>query len=270
MTTTEAARQQRLLRALWRQGRDTELSGWLRESPARQARGLSAYRANAAAMAARALAAAYPTVAALVGDEAFAAIAALHWLRHPPARGDLALFGDALPAALVADPQLVELPYLADVARLDRAVSACESAADDDAPVADLASLGDTDPAALRLELRGTVALVASAWPIVAIRRAHQPAGGDDAFAPVRAALARGDAETAIVWRSGWRAQVDALAPADARFTAALLAPHTLAAALDAAGAGFDFEPWLLRALREGWLRAVATTNPPPVHGQGA
>jgi hypothetical protein len=260
MSATEALRQQRLLRALWREESDADLAGWLRESPAQRARGIAAYRVNGAANAARALAAAYPTVAALVGGEAFEGIAAVHWLRHPPRRGDLALFGEALPEALAADAQLAELPYVADVARLDWAVHCCEAAADDDAPVAGIGLLGEADPAALRLGMRAGLTVLASPWPVVTIRQAHGRADAER-FAPVRAALARGDAEAAIVWRSGWRARVELLAVADARFTAALLAPHTLAGALDAAGAEFEFEPWLLRALRDGWLRAVESVT---------
>jgi len=261
----EAHRQQLLLRALWRRTDDAPLAPWLRESPARRAQGLGAYRANGVALAARALAAAYPTVAALVGDEAMTAIAALHWQRCPPACGDLAQFGAALPEALAADERLAELPYLADVARLDWALHRCEAAADHDPPIAGLARLGDHDPAALRLHLRPGTAVIESCWPIVTIWRAHHDAAEGDRFAAPRDALARAEAEAAIVWRRGFRALVEALTPAQARFTAALLAPLDLAAALDAAGADFAFEPWLLRALRDGWLTAViAAPSPNP------
>lgn len=259
----EAQRQQRLLQVLWRRGADASLAPWLRDDGARLARGLSAYRANASAMAARSLAAAYPTVAALVGEEAMQAIAAAHWQRCPPARGDLALFGDALPDALAADPQLAEWPFLADVARLDWALHRCESAADADAAVVGLERLADTDPAMLALELRPGTALIASRWPIVTLRRAHERAAeAPDRFAAARAALERGDAQAAIVWRRGWRASIECLSEPEQRFTAALAEPHTLAGALDGAGADFDFESWLLRALREGWLAGVRVLGP--------
>lgn len=260
----EAQRQQRLVQALWRRGSDAALAPWLRDDDARRARGLSAYRANASAMAARALAAAYPTVAALVGEEAMQAIAAAHWLRCPPERGDLALFGESLADALAADPRLADLPYLADVARLDWAAHRCESAADAGPATIGLDHLADTDPALLALDLQPATAVIASRWPIVTIRKAHEAASTQpDRFADAREALARGDAQAAIVWRRGWRVHVECLRESDRRFTAALLEARTLAAALDAAGADFDFESWLVRALREGWLACVRKLSYP-------
>lgn len=260
----EAQRQQLLLCALWRRGPDHSLDAWLRDDDARVTRGLLAYRANAEAMAARALAAAYPTVAALVGDEAIKVIAGAHWHRCPPERGDLAHFGAMLPAALAADAELAELPHIADVARLDWAAHRCAAAADADAAVDGIERLGDTDPAALELVLRPGTAVVRSDWPIVMIHLAHDAAAqAPDRFAAARAALARGESETAIVWRRGWRAAVACLTDAEARFTSALLASDPLAVALDAAGDGFDFESWLLRALQDGWLCAVRAHDAP-------
>ncbi|WP_326540770.1 HvfC/BufC family peptide modification chaperone, partial [Pseudorhodoferax sp.] len=61
------------------------------------ARGLAAYQANGHDLAERALRAAYPVVAALVGGDSFATMACELWHRHPPVRGDLACWGDALP-----------------------------------------------------------------------------------------------------------------------------------------------------------------------------
>ena len=91
--SSEAQRQQRLLQQLWQPAPDAALTVWLRDAPAAQARGLRAYRANAQATAARALAAAYPTVAALVGADTFGQISHRHWLQQPPQRGDLAEWG---------------------------------------------------------------------------------------------------------------------------------------------------------------------------------
>src|SRR5512138_965181 len=68
----ELLRQQQLLRALWRRGSDAPLAPWLREGGERATNGLAAYRGNAAAIAERTLATAYPTVQQLVGTESFA------------------------------------------------------------------------------------------------------------------------------------------------------------------------------------------------------
>lgn len=266
----EAQRQQRLLHSLWQPVPEVALSAWLGDAPDRHARGLRAYRANARATAARALAAAFTTVAALLGEETFNAVASRHWQLQPPERGDLAQFGTVFASALADDSQLSDLPYLADVARLDWAVHRCAMAADAPAAVAGLTLLADSDPAELRLLLSSGLSVLNSAWPVVSIWQAHQlPAGAEsglaspDKLAVARRALAAQQAETALVWRSGWRPQVQALGDADARFTRALLNGDALGVALDTAAADFDFEPWLLGALRHGWLAAVVADPKP-------
>ncbi len=253
----EAQRQQALLQALFAPGGEgAPLAGWAREPVAA---GLRAYRGNAAAAAGRALAAAYPTVALLLGDEPFAALARALWRASPPRAGDLALWGEALPGFIDADARQGDEPYLPDVARLDWALHRALSAADEPGGVPGLERLADSDPAALRLRPRDGAALVESAWPVVAIWQAHHGEAGDeeDRFAAAREALQAGRAEAAWVWRDGLRPRVAALAPADAAFCAALQRGETLAAALDAAGPGLDFSAWLQRALREGWLAAA-------------
>lgn len=239
--STEAIRQQRLLAALWSRADDGL-------DPA----GMAAYRANAGAAAGRALAAAFPTVQQLVGDEAFVAIARQLWRLHPPRRGDLAQWGEALPAWLAADPALAEEPYLSDVARVDLAVHHAEMAADAPFDPAGLARLADVDPATLRLRLAPGAALVVSPHPVATVWQAHRGAG-DDRFAPVQAAFSAGRGETAFVWRRGWRGDVTAVTAAEAAFLAALIDGVTLAEALDRSP-DLDFEAWLLQALRQQWL----------------
>jgi hypothetical protein len=262
----EAQRQAMMLRALWRRAPDAALAGWLRDGPARVARGLSAYRANSAAIAARALAAAYPTVAQLVGADSFDALATAFWHASPPARGDLAEHGAGLPDFIAADAQLADVPWLADTARLDWAVHRCEASADADGAPLGLERLASDDPATLLLRLQPGMALIDSRWPIATLWQAHR-SSADDRFAAVRDALAAGRGEAALVWRDGWRAQVTSLLPADAAFTAAVLAGQALVQALDAAGADFAFEPWLLDALRHGRLAAVHSHGADPSPG---
>jgi hypothetical protein len=253
----EALRQQMLLRALWQDARPGVLAGWCRDG-ARFMRGLQAYRANAGALAERALAAAYPTLQQLIGDESFAAMARAFWHHHPPERGDITAWGARLPAFVADAESLAGEPYLADVARLEWAVHEAAHAADASAPPAGLDRLADTDPARLRLLARPGTALIDSRHPIVSIWQAHRPArvNEPDRFAAVREAFAQERAEPALVWRQGWRVQVATLGATEARFTAALLQGHTLAQALGAmpASPAFDFTPWLLGALERGWL----------------
>jgi hypothetical protein len=262
----EGLRQQMLLRALLGDARPGVVAGWLRESAgstsssgsstgSRFERGLAAYRANAGAAAERALAAAFPTIQQLLGEDSFAALARAFWHRHPPLGGDLGAWGEGL-AAFIADAEsLAEEPYLPDMARLEWAVHSAERAADA-APLAGLELLQNADAAALQIGYTPGAAVVESVHPIVTIWAAHRSAA-PDRFDAVRAAFAAGQGECALVLRSGFKAVVHALAPPEARYTQALLQGQSLAAALAQAGESFDFENWLITALREQRLASV-------------
>lgn len=254
----EALRQQMLLRALWRDARPGVVAGWLRDGP-RFERGLQAYRANAGALAERALGAAFPTLVQLLGEVSFAALARAFWHAEPPQRGDVAEWGAALPGFIDGDVQLATEPYLADVARLEWALHESERAADA-VPVTGLERLGAHHPATLHLRLQPGTALLVSAHPVVTLWHAHR-SDAADRFAPVRAAFAAGQRENALVRRRGWAAEVRLLDAASARFVAALLGGRDLGRALTEAGDGFDFENWLLEALQAGALGAVTAAS---------
>lgn len=257
---SEARRQQALLAAL--AGGAAELAG-LREAGARAARGLEAYRANAEAIAERALAAAFPTVRAMVGEDDFRQLARVFRHAHPPREGDLGEWGDAFPAWLAAHAALAPWPWLGDAARLDLALHRCERAADASLDAASLAQLESTDPSRLRLELMPGCALLRSPWPIATIHRAHQldEAHSEAAFAAVRTAIAGQCGEQVLVARRGWRAVVHALDPGWAAWTQDLLDGVALADALARAGEAFDLAAWLATALRETWLKGVAASH---------
>src|SRR5204863_65107 len=88
----ETERQRRLLERLLAAAPDAESLALHQRGP-RALRGLQAYRANADASAARALATAFPTVQQLVGEQDFARLARDHWRACPPQRGDLGEWG---------------------------------------------------------------------------------------------------------------------------------------------------------------------------------
>lgn len=96
-------------------------------------RGLQAYRSNAVILAQRVLAAAFPTVRRLMGDESFDGLAVHFWRTHPPTKGDLAQWGEALEGFLRAIPELMQHEaHLPDVAALEWALHAGLTAADSD------------------------------------------------------------------------------------------------------------------------------------------
>jgi hypothetical protein len=255
----EALRQQQLIRVLWRRAGEASLAEWLRGPAGHAVLGVAAYRGNAAAVAERALAQAFPTVRQLLGEESFAMLARAFWHRCVPLQGDLAQLGAELPGFVEGDPQLAGEPYLADVARVDWAVHCIEQADDVDAPPPGLQRLAGDDRDRIRLVLRPGIAALRSSWPVARIWHAHRSERADR-FAQLREDLARGAPEDVLVWRDGWRGVVEAVAPAPFAFTQALLDDSTLGDALRRAGDAFSFERWLHDALARRWL--VTVTGP--------
>jgi Putative DNA-binding domain len=257
----EGHRQRALLAALAGASPVADLG--LRETGARAARGLEAYRANAEASADRALAAVFPTVRSLVGAEDFAHLAREFWHAHPPLRGDLGEWGDPFAPWLERHAAMRDWPYLGDCARLDHALHGAERATDAEFDAASLTLLESTDPARLRIEFMPGTALLCSRWPIARIHAAHQLDGpdADRAFERLRVAIAGPEGEQVLVARSGWRAAAYPLDAASADWAERLLAGACLADAIEQAGAGFDFAAWLAAALRHAWLKGVAVSR---------
>ena len=77
-----------------------------------------------------ALAANFPAVQALVGDDWFRAAAALHVADEPPRDGRLLVYGAGFPDFLARFEPAASLPYLPDVARLDALWREAHAAAD--------------------------------------------------------------------------------------------------------------------------------------------
>jgi len=254
----EQARQAALLKALWDRD-NAPLDDWLRDPDAPLTlRGLQAYDANAGASAERALAASFPTVLQLIGEEAFGALARACWRAHPPTRGDLARFGDTLPRFVAEEDPLPDVPYLGDCARLDWAMAEAERAADVEPAPESFSLLADHDPDALMLVCAPGMVLVRSPHPIVTIWRAHEvPEEAQARLAAASVAIADRRGEIALVWRRGWKARVEAVDQADARWCEALLSGLSLGRALQSSIPGFAFEPWLLQALHARWVVGV-------------
>jgi hypothetical protein len=183
---------------------------------------LAVYRHHVFTTLTAALETTYPVVCRLV-DRRFFGWAADRYIRaHPPAGPCLFEYGAEFPAFLAAFEPCAHLPWLADLARLEWAMSVARHAAD--APPLEPDAWRALDPTALaRLTLRfdPSVTLLESAWPVDAIWRANQPeADGvvDLGLGVVRLEVRRlGDD---VVFR--------ALAPGTFAFRAALVAGRTL------------------------------------------
>jgi hypothetical protein len=262
----EAFRQQALLAAL-QSPRADSLPPGAQGLKAGAMSGLRAYRANAQAVAQRALESAYPVLARLLGEEAMAALARDLWRFDPPLKGDLACFGAGMAEWLAEVQAFQDLPYLPDVARLEWAVHRAQVAADPPDASVDLQALTG-DPDRLLVRFAPGSALVASPWPVFRLWQAHQrdPEAEPD-LVEARAALAAGDGDRAWVWRKGLRVEAAALSAAENDLHRRLLAGDALGPALGGTlheHPDFSFEHWLTRALREGWLAGFAAVSTDP------
>ncbi|MBO9547642.1 DNA-binding domain-containing protein [Caulobacter sp.] len=99
-------------------GSPSALSPWL--APGEGAAGLSVYRNTIAKGCVDALAANFPTVLSMVGEDWFRAAAALFAREAPPASAALLDYGEAFPTWLERFPPADDTPYLAGIAHLDR------------------------------------------------------------------------------------------------------------------------------------------------------
>jgi hypothetical protein len=255
----ELVRQQAVLLALQRGG-PADHAARLQTDAA----GLRAYQINAKATAKRVLLAHYPTVAAMLGEDALAVLAVLLWQQRPPTSGDLGQWGAHLAELIASRAELSAWPWLADCASLDWARHLCVRAADAELDHASLQRLGDSEPQSLRLLLRPCVQVITSPWPLTALWAAHQLPEPEQAPAAETALQANQGLSATVVWRSPWQLQMSEVSAEEGQWMQMLLkavqqhAPDSsLGSLLNQAPAGVDFSAWLTRAVMQGWLWRV-------------
>jgi hypothetical protein len=133
------------------------------------------YRRNTVVTLNEALAASYPTVQSLVGEEFFSETAEQYIRLCPPTSGNLHDFGSGLAAFLAHFTPAQALAYLPDVARLEWARQLSYHA--DDAPALEIETLKTVSPTeleALCFVQHPATRLIASAYPIFDIWQLHQ------------------------------------------------------------------------------------------------
>lgn len=96
------------------------IAGNAGNAPYASQQGFAVYRNTSLSAALDALAANYPRIEALLGSEAFAVLALDYARAHRPSEPMLANYGKCFPAFIEAQALSEALPYLADVARIDR------------------------------------------------------------------------------------------------------------------------------------------------------
>jgi hypothetical protein len=183
------------------------------------------YRNNVTVSLIDALASIYPAVQRITGVEFFRAMARFHVRETPPASPLLFEYGRDFPAFIETYDYAQELPWLADVARIERAWLDAYHAADVDALAGGiLASVPPEQLGELVFVAHPATAIVRSAYPAVAIFGANRSA------APV-GPLQSLEAEDALVTRPEGDVVVRNLPPGAADFLNRLIAGEPLAAA---------------------------------------
>ncbi|GAB4211437.1 MAG: DNA-binding domain-containing protein [Rhodoferax sp.] len=244
MSAQLARQQQALVAALFDHPAQNAINNLASYADTESARGLKTYQSNGHALAQRALQAAYPVTALLLGADSFAILAQALWHRHPPQHGDVAEWGAALPDFVVPDPQLAALLYLADLARLEWAVHQAHRCADVAADPASFAMLAHTPAAGLSLRWAPGLTVLPSRWPVVSLWHAHAQGTPDAAVAQrLRAELAQPLAQTALVWRVGWRVRVEAIGADQAALLHTLGQAPNLGAAVSAWQGAMPYAP---------------------------
>ena len=122
------------------------LCAWNGSDPARR---FAVYRNNVIVSLVGALADTFPVLRQLVGDEFFDAMAGLYVRAHPPTSPVLAHYGEGLADWLAAFDPARALPYLSDMARLERARIAACHAGDAQPLAAEAIAARLADPASL-------------------------------------------------------------------------------------------------------------------------
>jgi len=214
-------------------------------------RRVQVYRNNVLANLCGALEAVYPVVRRLVGEGFFGQVAKRYVGAVPSFSGDLHAYGASFPEFLAQSPELSELGYLPDVARLEWAFHQVFHAADA-APLS-VAAITEV-PAdrwhALRFVLHPASALLHSPFPVVRIWQVNQ----EDWSGEATVSLDEGESDV-LVRRQDGNVELMPLSPAELRLLTAFAHGGSLEQAVTAAlevDDGFDVGASLQKHLRLG------------------
>lgn len=213
------------------------------------------YRNNVVVSLCEAMAATYPAIQNLVGEEYFTALAREFVTRHPPTSAVLLWYGGDFPGFIDVFPPLASYPYLGDVARLEWSWLVSYHSADAD-PL-DPAALGGLAPEELaeaRFHAHPATQLLSSRWPVHGLVDANR--FNDGANKPVDMT----STEAVLVTRPDMDVALTVLRPGGDVFFKALLDGEALGTAASMAleaNEGFDLSENLADALKTGAFAAL-------------
>ncbi|MBV7496699.1 putative DNA-binding domain-containing protein [Pseudomonas sp. PDM24] len=188
------------------------------------------YRNNVQSSLINALADSYPVVLQLVGDEFFRAMAGLY-VQHCPPQGPLNDYGKDFAEFIDSFEPAASVPYLADMARLERLCVQAYHAADAQPLRHEQIAAALSDPQALSeltVGFHPSLNLLTSTFAVVAIWAAHQ----QDA---TLAGIDLGHGQNALVLRNGLEVEVFAIDHGACTFIRNLRNGQSLTQALETA-----------------------------------
>ncbi|MBB4568719.1 DNA-binding domain-containing protein [Rhizobium leucaenae] len=198
------------------------------------------YRNNVTVSLIEALAAIFPATQRITGPDFFRAMARFHIRETPPTSPLLFEYGHDFPAFIDAYEYAQSMPWLGDVARLERAWLDAYHAAD--CPVIsadDLARVAPDELPDLRFHVHPATRILSSGFPAVTIfaaNRGSEPVGRIERIAPEDALITRPDLEVVVrLLQPGGAAFLICLADGGT-FAAAAAAALTVNPAFDLAG----------------------------------
>ena len=197
------------------------------------------YRNNVHSALINALAAAYPVARQLVGEEFFRAMAGLYVQAHPPISPLISEYGGTFADFIQAFEPASSVPYLADVARLERVRVRAYHASD--CQVLDQHSVleqlqGCVQLGQLRVRLHPSLATLESSYAVVSVWAAHQTDGAVASLNPWYA-------QSALVLRQGLAVKVFAVDSGSVTFINRLIQGAGLEMAIaDALQAATEFD----------------------------
>ncbi|MEO8857064.1 MAG: DNA-binding domain-containing protein [Burkholderiaceae bacterium] len=190
------------------------------------ARRFSVYRNNIVVGLSEALRTSFPCVARLVGGDFFTAMARVFVAMKPPTSPILLHYGAEFPDFVESFSPAASVPYLADVARIERAATEAYHARDE-IPLdpAALAAVPHDQAAFLRLRLHPSLRILHSQYPAFTI---WQMNAADGTPGPVDLS----ESEDTMVLRSDAEVDVRQVSPGSGAFLRALGSGWTLSQAM--------------------------------------
>ncbi|MCP5423950.1 MAG: putative DNA-binding domain-containing protein [Gammaproteobacteria bacterium] len=215
---------------------------------------LSIYRNNTQANFTDALRITYPVVDRLVGDGFFRYAAVQYLAQHPSASGDLQEFGGSFPEFLETFEAAAQLPYLADVARLELAQEQVFYAAEGDfLDTVALSRVPQERYGELRFILNPASRLLSSTFPILRIWQVNQEGYHGDQSVDLNA----GGVELLVIRQRNMDVEIQNLSAGDCALLRALRDGQDFATACEQAMTAqpdFDIPAGFRRHVAQGAL----------------